>query len=288
MWKRLLTCLEYEKQISKQWYDALHRPHCLHRLSCCRVKVSGQMTMRQAAEAQLLNPHCDLGEEGQWQPDTAAKFCCQNHVCVCVCHRAAPDPHRCDRGGATVYQSGHRWRRSRPQSPECLVAAVAAEGLLFSLGFFFFTSLKVLVEFAASPEPSFLLHGGFAAVPLLLVLKKLEVMVNLLIRSQKVDLLTLWPCVFKVYECLQRFLGDSPTPVLNNATGVLFQVMLTLICRCHFVAPAYVFLVFSSSALWSLQLLIDVRALQGCSDDARELCHLLRQPHLQVRGMAAF
>lgn len=41
--------------------------------------------MRQAAEAQLLNPHCDLGEEGQWQPDTAAKICCQNHECVCVC-----------------------------------------------------------------------------------------------------------------------------------------------------------------------------------------------------------
>lgn len=55
--------------------------------------------MRQAAEAQLLNPHCDLGEEGQWLPDTSAEICCQNHsVCVCVrARRRSPsDPHRCD------------------------------------------------------------------------------------------------------------------------------------------------------------------------------------------------
>lgn len=30
--------------------------------------------MRQAAEAQLFNPHCDLGEEGQWLPDTSAEI----------------------------------------------------------------------------------------------------------------------------------------------------------------------------------------------------------------------
>lgn len=26
----------------------------------------GQVTMRQAVEAQVLNPHCELGEQGQW------------------------------------------------------------------------------------------------------------------------------------------------------------------------------------------------------------------------------
>lgn len=66
-------------------------------------------------------------------------------------------------------------------------------------------------------------------------------MVNLLVRLLKLDLLTPRPCVSKVYECLQRFLGDSPAPVLNNATGVLFQVTLTLIF--HFVASVHLFLI---------------------------------------------
>lgn len=78
--------------------------------------------------------------------------------------------------------------------------------------------------------------------PRVVLLKKERVvMVNLLIRLLKLDLLTLRTCVFKVYECLQRFLGDSPTPVLNNATGVLFQVMLTL--SFHFVASDHVSLI---------------------------------------------
>ncbi|KAM3857057.1 MAGUK p55 subfamily member 4 [Diretmus argenteus] len=58
--------------------------------------------------------------------------------------------------------------------------------------------------------------------------------------------------LLKVYECLQKFQKDSPTPALDYASGL------------------------------SLQLLIDLRALPGCSDDARELYSLLRQPHLQA------
>lgn len=34
---------------------------------------------------------------------------------------------------------------------------------------------------------------------------------------------------------------------------------------------------------WFVQLLIDIRALSGCSEEAKELYRLLRQPHLQVR-----
>ncbi|TNM94010.1 hypothetical protein fugu_002186 [Takifugu bimaculatus] len=117
------------------------------------------MTMRQAAEAQLLNPHCDLGEEGLRQILT-----------------------------------------------------------------------DVIEEVRQSISLD--IDGG-------------DVVHSLLNASWLQSLL-------KVYECLQRFLGDSPAPVLNNATGVLFQ------------------------------LLIDVRALQACSEDAKELCHLLRQPHLQA------
>ncbi|XP_034469426.1 uncharacterized protein LOC117778172 isoform X2 [Hippoglossus hippoglossus] len=58
--------------------------------------------------------------------------------------------------------------------------------------------------------------------------------------------------LLKVYECLQRHLRDSPAPVLDYASGL------------------------------SLQLLIDIRALQGGSEEAKELYRLLRQPHLQA------
>lgn len=87
------------------------------------------------------------------------------------------------------------------------------------------------------PEPSFIVT--VLLLQLLWCCSSKEEL-NSLIRLLKTDLLTLRPCVFKVYECLQRFLGDSPTPVLNNATGVLFQVMPTLIC--HFVGPVHVLL----------------------------------------------
>ncbi|XP_035854337.1 MAGUK p55 subfamily member 4 [Sander lucioperca] len=58
--------------------------------------------------------------------------------------------------------------------------------------------------------------------------------------------------LLKVYEGLQRYLRDSPAPALDYASGL------------------------------SLQLLIDIRALPGCSEDAKELYRLLRQPHLQA------
>ncbi|XP_047432814.1 MAGUK p55 subfamily member 4 isoform X2 [Mugil cephalus] len=58
--------------------------------------------------------------------------------------------------------------------------------------------------------------------------------------------------LLKVYECLQRHQRDSPAPALDYASGL------------------------------SLQLLIDIRAIPGCSEDARELYRLLRQPHLQA------
>ncbi|XP_024866884.1 MAGUK p55 subfamily member 4 isoform X2 [Kryptolebias marmoratus] len=58
--------------------------------------------------------------------------------------------------------------------------------------------------------------------------------------------------LLKVYECLQRYLRDSPAPMLDYASGL------------------------------SLQLLIDLRSLPCCSDEARELYGLLRQPHLQA------
>ncbi|XP_028319955.1 MAGUK p55 subfamily member 4 isoform X2 [Gouania willdenowi] len=58
--------------------------------------------------------------------------------------------------------------------------------------------------------------------------------------------------LLKVYEVLQRFLRDSPSPALDYASGL------------------------------SLQLLIDIRALPGCSEDAKELYRLLRLPHLQA------
>ncbi|XP_034061200.1 MAGUK p55 subfamily member 4 isoform X1 [Gymnodraco acuticeps] len=58
--------------------------------------------------------------------------------------------------------------------------------------------------------------------------------------------------LIKVYECLQTFLSDSPAPALDYASGL------------------------------SLQLLIDIRSLPGCSEEAKELYRLLRQPHLQA------
>ncbi|XP_074520803.1 MAGUK p55 subfamily member 4-like [Halichoeres trimaculatus] len=58
--------------------------------------------------------------------------------------------------------------------------------------------------------------------------------------------------LLKVYECLQRYLKNSPPPALDYASGL------------------------------SLQLLIDIRSLPGCSEDAKELYRLLRQPHLQA------
>ncbi|XP_035496755.1 MAGUK p55 subfamily member 4 [Scophthalmus maximus] len=58
--------------------------------------------------------------------------------------------------------------------------------------------------------------------------------------------------LLKVYECLRRFLRDSPAPVLDYTSGL------------------------------SLQLLIDIKALPGCSEEANELYRLLRQPHLQA------
>ncbi|XP_072235615.1 MAGUK p55 subfamily member 4 [Leuresthes tenuis] len=58
--------------------------------------------------------------------------------------------------------------------------------------------------------------------------------------------------LLKVYECLQRYLRDSPTPALDYASGL------------------------------SLQLLIDIRSSPCLSEEAKELYHLLQQPHLQA------
>ncbi|XP_037331819.2 MAGUK p55 subfamily member 4 [Pungitius pungitius] len=58
--------------------------------------------------------------------------------------------------------------------------------------------------------------------------------------------------LLKVYECLQRYLRGSPAPALDYASGL------------------------------SLQLLTDIRALPGCSEEAKELYSLLRKPNLQA------
>ncbi|KAM9835755.1 MAGUK p55 subfamily member 4 [Aulostomus maculatus] len=58
--------------------------------------------------------------------------------------------------------------------------------------------------------------------------------------------------LLKAYECLQRYLRGSPAPALDYASGLSFQ------------------------------LLIDIKSLPGCSEDAKELYRLLRQPHLQA------
>uniref|UniRef100_A0A3Q2Y5S7 MAGUK p55 scaffold protein 4 n=1 Tax=Hippocampus comes TaxID=109280 RepID=A0A3Q2Y5S7_HIPCM len=56
----------------------------------------------------------------------------------------------------------------------------------------------------------------------------------------------------QVYECLQRYLRESPAPVLDYTSDLSFQ------------------------------LLIDIKAFPGCSEEAKELDRLLRQPHLQA------
>ncbi|KAK0155779.1 MAGUK p55 subfamily member 4 [Merluccius polli] len=58
--------------------------------------------------------------------------------------------------------------------------------------------------------------------------------------------------LLQAFECLHRFRRESPAPALTYASGL------------------------------SLQLLIDIRSLSGCSDEARELYSLLRQPHIQA------
>ncbi|XP_077369259.1 MAGUK p55 subfamily member 4 isoform X2 [Festucalex cinctus] len=58
--------------------------------------------------------------------------------------------------------------------------------------------------------------------------------------------------LLKVYECLQKYLRESPEPVLDYASGLSFQ------------------------------MLIDIKTLPGCSEEAKELDRLLRQPHLQA------
>ncbi|XP_041835214.1 MAGUK p55 subfamily member 4 [Melanotaenia boesemani] len=58
--------------------------------------------------------------------------------------------------------------------------------------------------------------------------------------------------LLKVYGCLQRHLRNSPAPVLEYASGL------------------------------SLQLLIDIRSSPCCSEEAKELYRLLRQPHMQA------
>ncbi|CAL8291225.1 unnamed protein product [Lota lota] len=58
--------------------------------------------------------------------------------------------------------------------------------------------------------------------------------------------------LLQAFECLHRFRRQSPAPTLNYASGL------------------------------SLQLLIDIRSLSGCSDEARELYRLLRGPHVQA------
>ncbi|XP_030606067.1 MAGUK p55 subfamily member 4 isoform X2 [Archocentrus centrarchus] len=58
--------------------------------------------------------------------------------------------------------------------------------------------------------------------------------------------------LLKVYECLQRYLRDSPAPALDYASGL------------------------------SLEVLIDIRSLPSCSEEAIELYRLLQQPHLQA------
>ncbi|XP_019746363.1 uncharacterized protein mpp4b isoform X4 [Hippocampus comes] len=58
--------------------------------------------------------------------------------------------------------------------------------------------------------------------------------------------------LLKVYECLQRYLRESPAPVLDYTSDLSFQ------------------------------LLIDIKAFPGCSEEAKELDRLLRQPHLQA------
>lgn len=87
-------------------------------------------------------------------------------------------------------------------------------------------------------------------------------------------------CV-QVYECLQRYVEESPAPTLDYAAAVSFQVVL----RFPLIYTLWKCSCFKqrTCALCSAQLLTDIRSLPGCSEDAKELYRLLRQPHLQVR-----
>ncbi|XP_077576924.1 MAGUK p55 subfamily member 4 [Stigmatopora nigra] len=58
--------------------------------------------------------------------------------------------------------------------------------------------------------------------------------------------------LLKVYECLQQYLRESPAPVLDYASGLSFQ------------------------------LLVDIKTLASCSEEAKELDRILRQPHLKA------
>ncbi|XP_054636530.1 MAGUK p55 subfamily member 4 isoform X2 [Dunckerocampus dactyliophorus] len=124
-----------------------------------RLKVEGSASMRQAVEAQVLSPHCELGEHGLRQ------------ILTDVVEEVRRTLNQ-DIDGAEILQS--------------LLNASWLQSLL------------------------------------------------------------------KVYECLQRYLRDSPEPALDYASGLSFQ------------------------------LLIDIKALPGCSEEAKELDRLLRQPHLQA------
>lgn len=75
--------------------------------------------------------------------------------------------------------------------------------------------------------------------------------------------------------------------MLSDATTLLLQVIVGELV-CSLLQSSTSAFVVDTSALWRLQLLVDVRASEGHSEDAEELCHLLRQPHLQVRRTAVF
>lgn len=87
-------------------------------------------------EAQVLNPHCELGEHGQSRGGKCTSLlvlvplpvsALMNAVVLTRC-RPASDPDRCDRRGETVGERGHRRGRDPPQSAERRLAAVAAQG----------------------------------------------------------------------------------------------------------------------------------------------------------------
>lgn len=83
-----------------------------------------------------------------------------------------------------------------------------------------------------------------------------------------------------MYECLQRFLRDSPAPALDYASGLSLQVMLDILL--YNIKSKLSEFDRRICGFPSVQLLIDIRSLPGCSEEAKELYRLLRQPHLQV------